>query len=198
MSGAGDRLPEVAGAEQGDVVLAGGAEDLADLLDQRLDVVADPRLPELAEAREVAADLRRVDVGVVGELLGGDRVLAHLPSLGQDLEVAREPRRNPERESIPVREVRGPCCSAVSAATSSIMRTRYRALRAARPRPEELGDDLAVELHNRDAFEEAGVAARRRSRCRPLRARNRARLLEVAPAPLAPRRRGGSQAARTA
>ena len=49
--GAGDRLAEVAGAEQGDVVLARGVEDLADLADQRLDPVADAALAELAEAR---------------------------------------------------------------------------------------------------------------------------------------------------
>ena len=105
---AGDRLPEMAGAEQRDVVLAGGPQDLADLLDQRLDVVAHPALAELAEAGQVAADLGRVDVGVVRELLRGDRALAHLPGLGQHLEVAGEPRRDPERESIAVGEVRGP------------------------------------------------------------------------------------------
>jgi hypothetical protein len=40
----GDRLAEVAGPEQGDVVLARGLQDLADLGQQRLDVVADPAL----------------------------------------------------------------------------------------------------------------------------------------------------------
>ena len=48
--GAGDRRAEVAGAEQRDVVLARGAQDLADLRDQRVDVVADAALAELAEA----------------------------------------------------------------------------------------------------------------------------------------------------
>ena len=47
----GDRRAEVAGAEQRDVVLAGGPQDLADLADQRLDVVADAALAELPEAR---------------------------------------------------------------------------------------------------------------------------------------------------
>jgi len=92
---AGDRLAEVAGPEEGDVVLAGGAEDLADLGDQRVDVVADAPLAELAEPREVAANLGRVDVRVVGQLLRGNRVLAHLARLGQHLEVARESRRYP-------------------------------------------------------------------------------------------------------
>src|SRR4051812_34253777 len=96
--GACDRLAEVAGAEQRDVVLAAGAQDLADLRDERVDVVADAALAELAEARQVAPDLRRVDVGVVGELLRGDRVLAHLLGLGQDLEIAREPRGDAERQ----------------------------------------------------------------------------------------------------
>src|SRR5262249_29661093 len=97
---AGDRLAEVAGAEQGDVVLPGGAEDLADLRDQRVDVVADPALAELAEAGEVAADLGRVDVGVIGGLLRGDRLAAHLARLGQDLEVAREAGGDAQRKAL--------------------------------------------------------------------------------------------------
>ena len=101
---AGDRLAEVAGAEEGDVVLAGGAQDLADLRDQRVDVVADAALAELAEAGEVAADLGRVDVGVLGELLRGDRLPAHLAGLGQHLQVAREARRDAQREPLAVAE----------------------------------------------------------------------------------------------
>ena len=46
----GDRRAEVAGAEQRDVVLARRVQDLADLIDQRVDVVTDPALAELAEA----------------------------------------------------------------------------------------------------------------------------------------------------
>ena len=101
--GAGDRLAEVAGAEQRDVVLARGVQDLADLADQRLDPVADAALAELAEAREVAADLGRVDVRVLGELLRGDRLAAHLARLDQDLEIAREARGDAEREAVAVR-----------------------------------------------------------------------------------------------
>ena len=104
--GAGDRLAEVAGAEQGDVVLAGGAQDLADLGDERLDVVADAALAELAEAGEVAADLGRVDVRVLGELLRGDRLPAHLAGLGQHLQVAREPRRDAQRKPLAVGDQR--------------------------------------------------------------------------------------------
>ena len=104
--GAGDRLAEVAGAEQGDVVLARGVQDLADLADQRLDAVADAALAELAEAREVAADLGRVDVRVLGQLLGGDRLPAHLARLDQHLEVAREAGRDAEREPLAVADHR--------------------------------------------------------------------------------------------
>src|SRR5262249_3191647 len=81
-----DRTPEMARAEQRDVVLARGPQDLAYLPDERVDVVADAALAELAEAGQIAADLRRVDVRVVRELLGGDRGLAHLVGLRQDLE----------------------------------------------------------------------------------------------------------------
>ena len=101
--GAGDRLAEVAGAEQRDVVLARGPQDLADLArPASRSVVADAALAELAEPGEVAADLGRVDVRVLGELLRGDRLLAHLAGLGQHLEVAREARRDAEREALAV------------------------------------------------------------------------------------------------
>ena len=56
-----------------------------------VDVVADAALAELPEGGEIAADLRRVDVRVVRDLLRGDPVLAHLLRLGQNLEVAAEP-----------------------------------------------------------------------------------------------------------
>ena len=77
-----DRRAEVTGAEQSDVVLTRGAQDLADLRHQRINVVAHTSLAELPESRQVAPDLGRVDVGVVGELLRGDRLLAHLARLG--------------------------------------------------------------------------------------------------------------------
>ena len=70
--GARDRLAEAARADERDVVLALRPEDLADLAEQRVDVVADAALAELAERRQVAADLRRVDVRVLGDLLRGD------------------------------------------------------------------------------------------------------------------------------
>src|SRR5918999_678614 len=95
-TGGAEMCGEVAGAEQRDVVLAAGAQDLADLRDQRVDVVADPALAELAEARQVAADLRRVHVRVLGQLLRGDRLLAHLARLREHLQIAREPRRDAE------------------------------------------------------------------------------------------------------
>ena len=65
-----------------------------------VDVVADAALAELAEAGEVAADLRRVDVRAVGELLRGDRLLALLLGLREDLQVARQPRGDAEREAL--------------------------------------------------------------------------------------------------
>jgi hypothetical protein len=98
----GDRLAEVAGAEEGDVVLTGGAQDLADLRHQRVDVVADPPLAELAEAREVAADLGRIDVRVVRQFLRGDRLPPHLAGLGQHLQVAGEARGDTEREPLAI------------------------------------------------------------------------------------------------
>ena len=138
---------EVAGAEQRDVVLAGGPQDLADLRDERVDVVADAALAELAEAREVAADLRRVDVRVVAELLGGDRLLAHLLGLREDLQVAREPRGDAERQALRAR------------APSAAPRPRMRGVADAH-RPGTLA---------RSASRARGPARRRRSRTAPRR-----------------------------
>ena len=155
----GDRLAEVAGAEQRDVVLAGGPQDLADLRDERVDVVADAALAELAEARQVAADLRRVDVRVVGELLRGDRLLAHLLGLREHLQVAREARRDAERQprggrlaidAVGVRALDSPIL---------IVRRLYRSQpqRQVRCVDEEVVQLLAVERDHRDALEVARV-----------------------------------------
>ena len=92
--------PEPAGADEGDVVLPLRAQDLPDLGEQAVDRVPDPALAELAEVGEVAADLGRVDVRVVGDLLRRDPLLAHLLRLGQHLEVAREPRRDADADAI--------------------------------------------------------------------------------------------------
>ena len=98
--GAGDRAPEVACAEQRDVVLPGSAQDLPDLRDQRVDVVADAALAELPEPGQVAPDLSGVDVRVVRQLLGGDGVLPHLLGLGEHLEVTRESSGDTQREPV--------------------------------------------------------------------------------------------------
>ena len=134
-------------------MLARGAEDLADLRDQRLDVVADAALAELAEAGEVAADLGRVDVGVLGEFLRGDRLAAHLARLGQHLQVAREARRDAEREPLAVDDQ-------PSAASSSSMPLDHRP-HSIEPGPnggfveDQLGDDGAVDLDHRDLLQQA-------------------------------------------
>ena len=150
--GAGDRLAEVAGAEEGDVVLARGAQDLADLGDQRFDVVADPALAELAEAGEVAADLGRVDVRVLGEFLRGDRVAAHLAGLGQHLQVAREASGDAEREPLAIDDQALP---RVLPSTVSSIICRHSIEPGAKGGCVEakLGDDDAVDLDDRDPLQ---------------------------------------------
>ena len=139
--------------------------------DQRVDVVADAALAELAEAGEVAADLGRVDVGVLGELLRGDRLPAHLARLGQHLQVAREARRDAQREPLAVdRSARRPRRAPRSTST---MPPQYRAWRAAR-RASRISSETtdAVDLDHRDPLEVGAAAAARRSRCRPRAARS--------------------------
>src|SRR5690606_36555615 len=91
---------EMPGAEQRDVVLPGGAQDLADLRDQAVDVVAHPALAELAEARQVAPDLGGVDLREGRELLRGDRLPALLLGLRQDLEITGQACRDAERQPL--------------------------------------------------------------------------------------------------
>jgi hypothetical protein len=81
-------------------VLPLGAEDLPDLGQQRVDRVADAALAEPAERREVAADLRRVDVRVLRDLLRGDPVLAHLLCLREDLQVPAQPSCDTDPETF--------------------------------------------------------------------------------------------------
>src|SRR5205814_8818100 len=97
---AADRLAGPPRPDEGDVVLALRAQDLADLAEQGVDVVADAPLAELPERGQVAPDLRRVDVRVVGDLLGRDPVLAHLLRLGQNLEVTAQPGGDADAEPI--------------------------------------------------------------------------------------------------
>ncbi len=76
-------------------------QDLADLGHERLDVVADAALAELAETGEVPPDLGRVDVRVVRELLGGDRLLAHLLGLREHLQVSDRRAATPSERRSP-------------------------------------------------------------------------------------------------
>ena len=68
----GQRQAEVAGADDGDAQLAVEAEDLSQMPLQILDVVADAAHAELAEVGQVLADLRGVQVELLGERLRRD------------------------------------------------------------------------------------------------------------------------------
>ena len=92
--------PEPAGADEGQVVLALRAQDLPDLVEERIGPIPDTALAEPAERGQVATDLGRVDVRVLGDLLRGDPVLPHLPRLCQDLQVPAQARRDSDRQPI--------------------------------------------------------------------------------------------------
>ena len=66
-----EREPEIAGAHDGDGDVPIEAEDLPQVPAQLLDVVADAAHAELAERREVLADLRGVEVKLLGQRLRG-------------------------------------------------------------------------------------------------------------------------------
>ena len=69
----GQRVAEVADADDDDRPVLGQAELAGDLVDEVLDVVADAAGAVGAQVGEVLAQLGRVDPGGGGELLGGDR-----------------------------------------------------------------------------------------------------------------------------
>ena len=85
-----DRRAEVARTDEREPVHVVGAEDALDPVDQRADVVADAALAERAEVREVAPDLRGVDVRELAEPRRGDRRLPVLAQLDEHVEVQRQ------------------------------------------------------------------------------------------------------------
>ena len=87
----GQRQTEVAGADDRDAQLAIETEDLAQVPLQIADVVADAADAELAEVREVLADLRGVQVELLGERLRRDRLDAGRLELVEAAQVDRQP-----------------------------------------------------------------------------------------------------------
>src|SRR5262245_46013063 len=69
----GERQTEIAGAHDRDAQLAIEAENLSEMALQVADIVADPAHAELAEVGEVLADLRGVQMKLLGERLRRDR-----------------------------------------------------------------------------------------------------------------------------
>ena len=87
----GQRQAEVAGAHHRDAQLAIEAEDLAQVALQVLDVIADAADAELAEVGEVLADLRRVEVELLGQRLRRDGLDAGGLELVEAAQVDRQP-----------------------------------------------------------------------------------------------------------
>ena len=86
----GEREAEVAGAHDRDAQLAIEAENLPQVPLQIADVVADAAHAELAEVGEVLADLRGVQVELLGERLRRDRADAGAVELVQAAQVDRQ------------------------------------------------------------------------------------------------------------
>ena len=87
----GEREAEVAGADDGDAQLAIETEDLPQVPLQIADVVADAAHAELAEVGEILADLRGVQVKLLGQRLRRDRADAGVFERVQAAQVDRQP-----------------------------------------------------------------------------------------------------------
>ena len=89
---AGQRLTEVADADQRDRAVHGEPEGAGDLLGQGRDVVADAADAVRAEVGQVLAQLRGVDAGRGGQFLGGHRGHRPLGERAQHAQVGGQPR----------------------------------------------------------------------------------------------------------
>ena len=87
----GQRLAEVADADQGDRAVHRDAERARDLLGQRGDVVADAADAVGAEVGQVLAQLGRVHAGRDGELLGGDGGDAAVADRAEHAQIGGQP-----------------------------------------------------------------------------------------------------------
>ena len=87
---AGERLAEVAGADDDDGPVVGEAELAADLVHEVRDLVADAAGAVAAEVAQVLADLGGVHAGELGEALGRDRSTLFVGLLGEDPQVHRQ------------------------------------------------------------------------------------------------------------
>ena len=96
----GQRQPEVAGADDDDLDAAVQPEDLAQVALQILDVVADAANAELAEMREVLANLRRIELELRGQLLRRHRVDAAGIQRFEAPQIHRQPGRRELRHLV--------------------------------------------------------------------------------------------------
>jgi len=87
----GEREAEVAGAEDGDAQAAVEAEDLTQVAAQLFHVIADAADTELTEVCEVLANLRGVEMELLGQALRGNRLHAGGVELVERAKVDREP-----------------------------------------------------------------------------------------------------------
>src|SRR5687768_5589522 len=159
-----DRASQAPGSYQCDVVLPLRAEDLTDLLEERVRAIPDTTLTELPERREVAPDLRGVDVRVLRDLLRRDPLLAHLARLGQHLQVPAQAGGDSHRETfghlLPLSKV----CDKASRFCQRLFRRRRR--NRTDPGPKRLGvheireRELALELDGREQLAVAGLELR--------------------------------------
>ena len=86
----GEREAQVAGAHDGDAQPSIQAEDLPQIPLEILDVIADATHAELAEVRQILADLGRVQMKLLGQGLRRDRTDAGVLELVEAAQVHRE------------------------------------------------------------------------------------------------------------
>ena len=80
----GQRMPQVAGTDNGDAPLPVQLQDLAELLDQIIDLIAGALLAKFTKVGEVFADLRRTDAQVAAQFMRGSRqLLPFFSKIGQ-------------------------------------------------------------------------------------------------------------------
>jgi hypothetical protein len=97
-AGVRERLPEVSGPDDRESPRLIEAENRQEVALERGDVVADAADAELAEGRQVLADLRRAQVEAPSEALGGDMRGAFCLQVREAAQIEGQPRRRQLRD----------------------------------------------------------------------------------------------------
>ena len=96
----GDGSTQVSATDERDIMLSRRVQNIPDVVDKVVDIIANTTLAELPKGGKVAPYLGGIDIRIFAENPGGDCFTTGLPGLGEDLEIARKPGGHSESQSF--------------------------------------------------------------------------------------------------